>query len=98
MQTKEVYYDLDKVTLEDLLIFWEECTYIDKNKQIRHSVKKRDLMYIGRKYLNFTRKQISKLFNIKLNSVTANICNCNIDSVNDVARELGYWKYKQLNK
>lgn len=95
---------IEKCTLEDLLEYRKGTIFPDKDKKIRNSTRMKDLLFISRMYLGYTDIEIAEKFNISKSAVKSQISmvlNKGItyrDQVDDLIREIGYWKYKQLNE
>ena len=95
---------IEKCTLYDLLRFQEETKYIDVNKIERKSTKKGDLIYIAIMYLDASIDKISIVFNVTRSAVKSHFSRISnqglteMDRLDDLMREIAYWKYKQLNK
>lgn len=94
---------IEKCTLYDLIAFRKGTTFLDKNNKIRNSTRMKDLFFISRLYLGCPDSEIAEKFNRSKSAVKSQISmvlNKGItyrDQVDDLMREIAYWKYKQLN-
>ena len=93
---------IEKCTLDDLLEFRENTYFIDKNGDRRNSTRLKDLIYIANFFIGYTDEKIAKKFKKSLATVRTDISICsngtklNSDKIDDLMREIAYWKYKQL--
>lgn len=94
---------IEKCTLYDLIKFQEETKYIDINKIERKSTKTGDIIYIAYMYLNSPIEKIALAFDVTKSAVKSHISKTSgkglseMDRLDDLMREIAYWKYKQLN-
>ena len=95
---------IEKCSLYDLLKYREETKYIDVNKIERYTASKGHLMFIAYLYMNLSIERISIVFDKSKGGVKSAISHIRnkglteMDRVDDLMREIAYWKYKQLNK
>ena len=95
---------INKCSVSDLLLFREETRYFDKNKILRHQVRLGEIMFIAYLYMNKTVTYIAEICNKSVSTVKSQISllkNKGLterDRLEDLMREIAYWKYKQLNK
>lgn len=94
---------IEKCTLEDLLEYRRGTVFLDKNKIERNGTRLADLFFISRVYLGCTDFEISEKFGKSQNTVKSQISIVSHkgityrDRVDDLVKEIAYWKYKQLN-
>lgn len=97
---------IEKCTLEDLIEFRKGTIFFDRNRStiVRNSTKIKDLFYIARVYLGCTDFEIAKKFKKSQNAVKSQISmaiNKGItynDQIDDLMREIAYWKFIQLQE
>lgn len=94
---------IEKCTLEDLLEYRKGTVSLDKNKIERNNTRWEDLVLIAYKYLGYADWKIAKEFGKSVQTIKSQKFKGlekwtkNSDELDDLLRELGYWKYKQLN-
>lgn len=95
---------IEKCTLYDLLKFQEETKYKDIHLIDRKTAKNGDIIYIAYMYLNLSIDKIALIMELTKSAVKSHISIISgkgltkMDELDDLMREIAYWKYKQLNK
>lgn len=95
---------IEKCTLYDLLKFQEETKYVDKNHIERKATKTGELIFIAYLYMNISVERMAIVFELSKSAVKSTISQTRgkglteMDRLDDLMREIAYWKYKQLNK
>lgn len=90
---------IEKCTLEDLLKF-RKLTISDDGS---NSTRWENLVLIAYKYVGYADWKIAKEFNKSIATIKSQKFRGikqwekNSDELDDLMREIGYWKYKQLN-
>jgi len=89
---------IEKCTLEDLLKFREGTVSIEGVNSTRWE----DLVYIAYEFIGYAEWKIAKDFNISEATIRVQLrrtrerYNISSDKIDDLMREICYWKYKQL--
>lgn len=95
---------INKCSVSDLLLYREETRYFDKNKKLRYQTKLGEIIYIAYLYMNKSVTYIAQICDKSISMVKSQISllqNKGLtekDRIEDLMREIAYWKYKQLNE
>ena len=94
---------IEKCNINDLINFRKETVFIDKNGTKRNSTRKGELIYIARVYCNASLEEIAKHLKQPISTIESQVSiiknkgQLEFDRIDDLMREIAYWKYKQLN-